>query len=77
MRALRVRVEGGRYIIDEKPQEPEGTVLSLHITEDDDELSPEELAELEAACAEADEDVKAGRMVPAAEVMANLRRLER
>jgi hypothetical protein len=70
MRALRARVEDGRYVIDEKPQEPEGTVLSLHVTEaDEDELSAEELA---AACAEADEDEREGRMTPVAQFFAEL-----
>jgi len=75
MRALTVRVQGGQYTIDEKPQEPEGTVFSLDL--DGDELSPEEVAELDAACTEAEEDEKAGRLVPASEVMANLRGLGR
>jgi hypothetical protein len=37
-------------------------------------LSPEEEAELEQVIAETDEDERAGRCIPAAEVLASLRR---
>lgn len=43
-------------------------------TEEPIELSPEDRADLEQALAEADEDERQGRLIPAADFLARLRR---
>ncbi len=62
VRALKARVMNGRIVMDEPTDLPEGTVLTLVAINDDDE-SPEERAQIEAAIDEGLDDFEAGRFV--------------
>ncbi|HEX2881704.1 MAG TPA: hypothetical protein VHO25_19395 [Polyangiaceae bacterium] len=73
MHALKVRVEKGRYIIDEPASLPDGTELYVVPSNDADGLDGEERAALNAALEEAAQDIDAGRVVAEAEVWARLR----
>ena len=46
-----LRVEGGRIIVQEHVDLPEGAEVQLQIVEDDEEMSPEERARLHASLA--------------------------
>ncbi|MEZ4226561.1 MAG: hypothetical protein R3B13_36780 [Polyangiaceae bacterium] len=70
--ALKAHVRNGRFVIDEPTDLPEGTVLTLAVV-DDDEESPEERAEIEAAIDEALDDFEAGRSVDEETIRAKLR----
>jgi hypothetical protein len=62
-------VRGGRLVVDEPTLLPEGTKVEVEIVEGDD-LGDVERAALHAALAESEEDVSAGRVRPAADVLA-------
>ncbi len=72
MKPLRAHVENGRIVVDEATTLPEGTLLSLVAVPGDD-LDDAERAELHAAISDGIDDVKAGRTVDAADVIAELR----
>ena len=80
MHALKVRVENGRYIIDEKAELPDGTELYLvpaneqadQLLMEDDGLTGEERDEVSAMIEESFEDEAAGRMKDFSEVLATL-----
>jgi len=57
--------------VDEPTDLPEGTEVEL-VRADDDDLSPEERAELDAVLLKATENVRAGRTIDADEVLAEL-----
>lgn len=59
MRALKTRVENGRIKLDEPTDLPDGA--ELEVVGIDDELSPEERAELHASLDRALDDSEAGR----------------
>ena len=65
-------VRNGRLVIDEPTELPEGTELDLVVNDAGDDLSPEEREALHAALARAWKQVTEGRVVPAAEVLAEL-----
>jgi hypothetical protein len=73
MHALKVRVENGRYIIDEKAELPDGTELYVVPADDGDDLDDEERAALHASLEASEADIAAGRTVPAEQVSARLR----
>jgi hypothetical protein len=64
MRALRARVENGRYVIDEPAALPEGTEVQLELITGD-ELDDEERAALHASLERAADDSEAGRKMDA------------
>jgi len=70
---IKGRVEGGRLRVDEPVDLPEGTEVSLYLVDVDDDLDDAERAELHKALAESQEDIKAGRLVDAADVLKGLR----
>ena len=72
--SLRARVHNGRLVLDEPTSLPEGTVLDLVADDQDDDLTPTELAERDAAIAKAWQSVLQGHGRPASEVLADLRR---
>ncbi len=72
-RGIVARVRNGRLIVDEPTELPEGTELTLVADDGGDELAPEDRARLNAALAEADEDVRQGRVIAAADVLRALR----
>ena len=73
METLRVRVEKGKLVGEAPPSLPEGTELELCIAEPEDAMSEQELAALQSTLDAAWESVRAGRLHPAAEVIAELR----
>jgi hypothetical protein len=71
MHALRGRVRNGRIIVDEPTDLPEGTELEL-VRVDEDDMSADERAELDAVLLKAAQNIRAGRTVDADEVLAEL-----
>jgi len=71
---IKGRVEGGRLKVDEEIDLPDGTEVEMLIIDDDDDgLDDAEREELHKALAESQEDIKAGRLVDAADVLKGLR----
>ncbi len=62
MRALKAHVKGGRLVIDEPTELPEGTEVELTVVEDDD-FDPEERARLDAALERSMAQARAGQLV--------------
>ena len=73
MGTLKVRVEKGKLVGDAPAGLVEGTELELCLAEPDDEMSPEELAQLRTALDAGWRSVEAGRFRPADELVAELR----
>jgi hypothetical protein len=73
MTILRAHVEKGRIVADEPTDLPEGTALQIAVL--DDELSPEERAEVEASLDRGLEQAARGEGTPAEEVLRRLRAL--
>jgi hypothetical protein len=73
MYRLKVRVQGGKFVGDAPAGLAEGTELELCIAEPDDDMSDEELAALNSVLDAAWQSLEAGRVRPAAEVLAELR----
>lgn len=71
MTAIRARVKGGRLIVDEPTELPEGLVVSLAIVDDD--LDDTARAALESSLAESYAEVERGELLDAREVLASLR----
>jgi hypothetical protein len=65
-------VKNGRLILDEPTQLPEGT--EVEVTVADDELDEEDRARLHAALEASEDEFRAGLGIPAADVIAELRR---
>ena len=70
---IKARVEGGRIKVDEPIDLPEGTEVYLYLADVDDDLDEAEREQLHKALAESQEDIKAGRLVDAADVLKGLR----
>jgi hypothetical protein len=62
MRALKAQVRGGRLVLDEPTELPEGTEVELTLVEDD-EFDPEERARLDAALELSMAQARAGQLV--------------
>jgi hypothetical protein len=77
MRALKAHVRGGRLVLDEPTDLPDGTEVELVPIDDPlgggDDLDEAERERLHAAIDRGVEDVRAGRTVGAEEVVAKLR----
>ncbi len=71
---MKARVKKGRLILDEATNLPEGTVVEL-VPVGGDDLDEDERGRLHAALAESEDDVAAGRVRPAADVLRDLNRL--
>jgi hypothetical protein len=71
MHALKARVENGRLKLDEPTDLPDGAELEVVVI--DDELSPEERAELHASLDRALDDSEAGRGMDAWEYLKQYR----
>jgi len=71
MHALRAHVHNGRIIVDEPTDLPEGTELEL-VRTDEDDMSADERAELDAVLLKAVQNVRAGRTIDADAVLAEL-----
>jgi hypothetical protein len=70
---IRGRVENGRIKVDQPIDLPEGTEVSLYLVDADDGLDGAEREKLHKALAESQEDIKAGRLVDAGDVLKGLR----
>ena len=70
---LTARVKGGRLIVDEPTDLPEGTELELLPLDPGDWLDERSRAALHQALNDSQEDVKAGRLVDAEAVLRGLR----
>ncbi len=73
MKTLKVRVENGKIIGEAPPGLPEGTELELCIADPGDEMTEDELAELNLALETAWRSVKEGHVRPASDVIADIR----
>lgn len=73
MATLKAVVRGGRLVVDEPVDYPEGTELELEVLEAEDELDEQELAELKTAVEESRAEQKAGKIRPAEDLIAELR----
>jgi hypothetical protein len=67
------RVEGGRLKVDAPTDLPDGAEVDVFVVDVEDDLNDTEREELHRLLLESEEDVKAGRLVDAAEVLKGLR----
>jgi hypothetical protein len=70
---LKARVHNGRLLVDEPTELPEGTEVALLPLDPGDWLDAEDRAALHRALLASQEDVEAGRLVDAEEVLRELR----
>jgi len=70
---LKARVNGGRLVVDEPTDLPEGTEIELLPLDPGDWLDEEDPAALHRALKDSDEDVNAGRLVDADVIFRELR----
>ena len=73
MAPLKAKVRDGRLTLDEPTDLPEGTEIQLVPFDDDDDLDDEDRARLHESLARSEKDVRAGRVRPADQVIAELR----
>lgn len=74
---VKARVKNGRLVLDEPTNLPEGTEVTLSITDEDaDELDDEERAALHAELHASVADMKAGKAIDADVVFAELRAMK-
>ena len=74
MNSFKARVRNGRLILDEPTELPEGAEVELVPTDSWDDLDEDDRHRLHESLARSDEDVAVGRVRPAADVLADLRR---
>ncbi len=70
---LKARVRAGRLVLDEPTDLPEGTEIQLLPLDPGDWLDEADRAALHAALAESSDDVAAGRLVDANELLREIR----
>jgi hypothetical protein len=70
---IMARVQDGRLIVDEPTNLPEGTEVRLLPLDPGDWLDDEDRTALHEALAQSEADVKAGRLLDAADVLKGLR----
>lgn len=70
---IKARVLAGRLVVDEPTSLPEGTEVELLPLDPGDWLTDQDRKALHAALARSDADVRAGRLVEAAEILKGLR----
>jgi hypothetical protein len=76
MQAVKAHVRGGRIVVDDPTDLPEGTELHLVLADEGDDFDDEERAALHEALDEAEADIDAGRVVTEEEVWATLRTIK-
>jgi hypothetical protein len=69
---LKARVHNGRFVVDEPTELPEGTEVDLLPLDPGDWLDPADRAALHDALVASQQDVEAGRLVDADEVLKEL-----
>ena len=72
MATMIARVRDRRLVIDEPTDLPEGTLVRLHIVDDDDNLDDAERRALDDALEVAAASVERGEAIPAEDVMRRL-----
>jgi hypothetical protein len=70
---LKARVRGGRLILDEPIDLPDGSEIELVPADDGDDLDDEDRARLHAALERSAEEFRAGDGIPADQVLSGLR----
>ena len=75
MHALRARVRNGRLVLDEPTSLPEGAEVVLLPVDGEDDLDEEERAALHEALRASIAEARAGNVVDAEELIAQLRRV--
>ena len=70
---IKARVQDGRLVVDEPIDLPDGTEVQLLPLDPGDWLDEADRAALHKALAESEADVKAGRLVDAADIVKGLR----
>lgn len=70
--ALRATVKGGRLVLDEPTDLPDGTVLDLVADDESGELAAEEIQRINSALVLAATAIDAGQHVDGAELLARL-----
>jgi hypothetical protein len=70
---IKARVHGGRLIVDEPTNLPEGTEVQLLPLDPGDWLDDADRAALHEALAQSEADVKAGRLLEASDALKRLR----
>ena len=75
MPILRGHVESGRIVVDEPMDLPEGTEVEIAVLGEDEEMTAEERAEIEAEIDAGLEQAARGEGTPADEVLRRLRSL--
>ena len=71
---LKARVQQGRLVMDEPTELPEGTEIALLPLDPGDWLDPDDRDALHRALAASQEDIEAGRLFDAEEVLRELQR---
>ena len=74
MQPLKAHVRNGRLVLDAPTDLPDGTEVELLPTDAWDGLDDDDRRKLHEALVRSEEDVRAGRVVPADEFLAELRR---
>ena len=69
---LRAQVRGGRLVLDEPTELPEGSEVELMLADDGDDLDEEDRARLHASLWRSAEQFSAGRGIDADEALARL-----
>ena len=70
---VRATVRGGRLIVDQPTDLPDGTVLDLVIDDEGDQLEPAEREALDAAISRSLAQAEDGRTAPVEEILHRLR----
>lgn len=71
---LKAHVRGGRLVLDEPTELPDGSEVELVIADDGDELDDDDRARLHASLQRSAEQFSAGRGIEATEALARLQR---
>ncbi|MBI4817312.1 MAG: hypothetical protein HY791_13700 [Deltaproteobacteria bacterium] len=70
--SIRLKVEGGRLVAAAPEGWPEGAELDVVLADQDDDMSDEEVAELDSALEKSLEQAATGRFTEASEFLAKL-----
>ena len=70
---LKARVRGGRLLLDEPTELPDGSEVDLVLADDGDELADDDRARLHASLQRSAEQFRAGQGIDADEALARLR----
>ena len=73
MATLHARVKGGQIVVEGKTDLPEGTELTLVMVDADDEMTPEERADLDADLERGRAAIAAGEGISGDQLLARVR----